>query len=121
MTLRTYSYMNRRSEKVKAGEASFRTVYRAVDKRSDGICEFSLLPDYGDAIRCKRRATDHHHLYKPRRSHHEKDLVVALCRVHHERCEYPYKRGRLVILLVNGRHHFALRFASDKFAARNIG
>lgn len=115
--LRSYAPMKRRSEKVEAGEAEFRAVYAVVDARSGGRCEVNLLPEPG--TRCRRRAADHHHLYKPRRSNHDPKLIVALCRGHHERCEWPYKRGRLVISLVDGRRVFAIQYAKDKFAFRS--
>lgn len=128
--LRSYAPMSRRSEKVKEGEAEFQAVYAVVDARSGGRCEVDLLLFAGEDLsfysgtpkatfRCRRRATDHHHLYKPRRSNHEAALIVALCRHHHERCEWPYKRGRLVISLVDGRRVFAIQFAKDKFALRS--
>lgn len=116
--LRTYSYMNQKSDKVKAQETEYQAVYRQVDERSGGRCEFTQIPDYGNLLRCTRHARDHHHLYKPRRSNHDDALIVHLCRFHHERCEWPYKRGRLVVSIVGGKHSFAIRFAADKFEAR---
>lgn len=117
--LRTYPPMPRRSEKAKAEEAAFKAVYGVVDARSEGRCECDFLPSPHDGwTRCRHRAADHHHLYKPRRSHHDPALIVHLCRHHHDRCAWPFKRGRLVIRLLGGRHTFAIQFAADKFAAR---
>lgn len=116
--------MSRRSEKIKANEAEYRAVYKVVDQRSEGRCEFHLSMEgltvrRGEAPpRCRKQATDHHHLYKPRRSHHDPALIVHLCRDHHERCEWPFKRGRLCISLTGGRFSFSIRYASDKFAVR---
>ena len=125
--LRTYAPLSRRSQKVVKGEPDFRAVYRLVDQRSEGRCEVQIFPDLeglcqppGLAIlfRCRRRASDHHHLYKPRRSHHDPALIVHLCRHHHDRCAWPFKRGRLVISRQAGTFQFAIRFASEKFTAR---
>lgn len=119
--LRTYAPMRRQSQKVITAQADFRVAYRVVDARSEGRCECSLMPHvegWALRFRCHRRASDHHHLYKPRRSHHDPALIVHLCRHHHDRCEWPYKRGRLVVSLVGGRFSFAIRFAADKFSAR---
>lgn len=115
--LRTYAPMSRRSEKVKAQEAEYRAVYKVVDQRSEGRCEFYEVAAFG-FVRCTKRAADHHHLYKPRRSAHDHRLIVALCRDHHDRCEWPFKRGRLCISLTGGRFSFSIRYASDKFAVR---
>jgi hypothetical protein len=117
--LRTYAPMTRQSEKVRKAAPDFRAVYKLVDTRSDGRCEYNLLPEWRPLVRCRRRASDHHHLYKPRRAHHDPALIVHLCRHHHDRCVWPYKRGRLVIALVGGRHTFAIQFAADKFALRS--
>lgn len=117
--LRTYAPMQRQSVKVTVAETEYRAVYRVVDRRSDGRCEFSQIPEWGPLLRCTRRARDHHHLFKPRRDHHDAGLIVHLCRFHHDRCEWPYNRGRLVpSALGGGRFSFAIRFAADKFAAR---
>ena len=114
--------MKRRSEKVKDGEADFQAVYRLVDQRSEGRCEFWQPAEFGPPTRCPRRAADHHHLFKPRRSHHTPNMIVHLCRAHHDRCDWPYQRGRLIVWAGFGPHAgtfaFTIRFASDKFAAR---
>lgn len=133
--LRTYAPMKKVSEKVRQGEREFSAVYREVDQRSEGRCEFWLPLEYaaltsGESLaadpivrlRCRKRATDHHHLVKPRRSagHHTSSLIVHLCREHHDRCEWPFARGRLLITAAEGRGEFtfAIRYASDKFTAR---
>ena len=108
--------MARQSDKLKQGEGEFKAVYKVVDQRSEGRCEFY---EPGPLGRCPRPARDHHHLYKPRRIAHHPGLIVHLCRAHHDRCEWPYKRGRLVISLYGGRFVFAIRFFANKFAARD--
>lgn len=114
--------MKRQSEKVKANAGEFQAVYKIVRVRSGGRCECNLFHDPTppfSGLRCNRQAVDPHHLYKPRRSHHDENYIVHLCRSHHDRCEWPYKRGRLVISpLGGGAFHFAIRYAADKFAAR---
>lgn len=115
--LRTYGYMNKRSEKVINGEEEYLAVYRLVDERSGGRCEVNLTPD--PRLRCTKLGTDHHHLLKPRRSNHDPDKIVHLCHHHHDRCEWPYKRGRLVIGWPTFTFH--IRYAADKFDARMIG
>lgn len=133
--LRTYAPMARQSEKVKAERVQFQAVYAQVDARSEGRCEFvtivaaeSFVDPYGKPLppdhrllhrRCTRRATDHHHCVKPRRVHHDPALIVHLCRAHHDRCEWPYQRGRLVVTpLGEGRFRFEVRYVSPKAVAR---
>ena len=119
-SLRSYRPMRRRSAKTQEGEADWLFVYRLVDLRSGGQCEFLTegRPDL-PSVRCTRSARQHHHTVKPRRHHHDADHVVHLCIPHHERCEWPYKRGRLVVEPEGfGRFRFRLLFGPDKFAAR---
>lgn len=121
-TLRSYYPMARRSVKVQESEAEWTSVYRVVDQRSEGQCEHTAEPTpplFLPTLRCPRQARQHHHVTKPRRSHHDPDHVVHLCIPHHERCEWPYHRGRLVVE-PRGRGAFVFRilFASDKWAAR---
>lgn len=113
--LRTYAPMKRRSLKVRKAEPDFRKVYAQVDRRSDGRCEVVV-----GGSRCTRRATEHHHLVRPRRQHHQPDLILHVCRAMHERMSYPYKRGRLVWMFPEGggRHEFLLCYAANKWAAR---
>lgn len=87
-------------------------VYQAVDQRSRGRCE---RPG------CSRRAKDHHHCLKPRASYHAPEYIVALCRACHERCDYPYLHGRLLVVPENGGFRFSVIVAPDKFAARARG
>ncbi len=123
MTLRTYGYMRRRSLKVQQADPGFQAVYRLVDQRSEGRCEFLEARDpaeWGPAamIRCPRAASDHHPVGKPRRRHHTAELIVHLCRAHHDRCEWPYHRGRLAVTAKgDGVFTFALHFLSAKRAA----
>lgn len=118
--LRTYARMANESDKVKQDRDVFASVYAEVARRSDGRCE---VEQDGEG-RCRRRAMDPHHLFKPRRSHHTADEIVHVCRPCHDRMEYPFKRGRLCYLgsIVSGeirRFRFALRYAASKFAARS--
>lgn len=102
--LRSYGPMSKRSQKVEAGEAAFKAVYAEVDARSEGRCEVwepakvlswtTGLPEVAH-IRCRRRAVEHHHLYKPRRANHDASKVIHACRDCHDRMEWPYRRGRL--------------------------
>jgi hypothetical protein len=117
--LRTYAPMHRRSLKIRTAEPDFRAVYRLVDQRSDGRCEVVV-----GGSRCARRGTDHHHLFKPRRSHHTVGEIVHVCRRCHDRMTWPFQRGRLCYLggvylsQDRQRFFFAIRSASDKWAAR---
>lgn len=113
--LRAYAPMRRQSKKVKKGEPSFRKVYALVDRRSEGRCEVNFYPAE-PRLGCRRQATDHHHVLKPRRSHHNENAIVHLCRAHHDRAEWPYHRGRLVIkILGSGKFSFAINYTSDKY------
>lgn len=115
--LRTYAPLQRRSRKIRKQEPDFKKVYRLVDARSEGFCEVQL----GD-LRCQRRGRDHHHLSKPRRSpdNHVPSRIVHMCRGHHDRCAYPYRRGRLIVgpYFAGGFFLCYLVYASDKWAAR---
>lgn len=121
MTLRSYGWMSKKSEKVKAGEADFRAVYDEVDARSEWRCEV-WTTDSGPLIRCPRRANDHHHLARPRRANHVAAQIVHICRICHDRTEWPYQRGRLVFQYVfPDGFMFAIRYAASKFEARQTG
>jgi hypothetical protein len=114
-SLRTYTPMRRQSVKVQAEASAFRAVYQAVDERSEGRCEVVL-----DGERCRKRATEHHHLVKPRRSYHVPELIVHMCRTHHERCEWPYQRGRLcykgaIIVPLHPAFCFTVRYHNPKW------
>lgn len=106
-SLRSYSPLRRRSLKVEQSEGDWQQVYRLVDARSEGRCEFTdhtLM-----RARCPKRATDHHHCVKPRRMNQDVVKIVHLCRAHHERCDWPFARGRLVVSpLGDGRFIFSL-------------
>lgn len=92
-------------------------VYAVVDARADGRCEITL-----DGERCRKAGVDHHHTVKPRRSHHTADEVIRICRGHHDKCEYPYARGRLVVRpLGDGRFECAVVSSADKFTYRRDG
>jgi hypothetical protein len=89
-------------------------VYVVVDARAKGYCEVIL-----DGARCRKRAVDHHHVSKPRRSFHDPDHVMAICRSHHDRVDFPYQRGRLLTLpLGDGKFQCRIAYAADKFTYR---
>lgn len=99
------------SAKRRAGAGAWAKIYAEVDRRSGGRCEI-----------CDRKATDHHHCLKPRKTYHTASLVIHLCRPHHERVEAPYWTGRLVIApLGAGRFRYEIVTAPDKFAVRRAG
>lgn len=92
-------------------------VYALVDARADGRCEVVL-----DGERCRKAGVDHHHTVKPRRAHTTPDEVIRICRAHHDKCEYPYARGRLQILpMVDGQFECRVITAPDKFTYRQQG
>lgn len=104
-----------------------RAVYKAVSHRSGGRCEVNLLPteertlEPQNSFRCKLQARDKHHTVKPRRSNTSVDTVVDICRQHHDRVDWPYKRGRLIIVpLGEQQFRFDIKWASDKWAARRL-
>jgi len=116
--LRTYGPMSRKSEKVAEGETAYQAVYRAVDARSDGKCEVNLVP-FEPRLRCNRQARHHHHTVKPRRSNHSADLIIAVCPYHHDRCDWPYHKGRLIIEpLGEGQFSCKIITAENKWATR---
>lgn len=120
--LRTYARLSSRSQKVKDGAHDFRAVYAEVDARSEGRCEV-----WTAGARCPRRGLHHHHLFKPRRSHHTAHQVIHACPGCHDRMEWPFKRGRLCYVgaLQNaGQHptfHFLVQYSASKFQARGQG
>ena len=87
------------SAKVKRQRPEYDAVYRAVDKRSQGRCEVAAAARSWEHFmrRCPARAAEHHHTRKPRRSNHHPELVIHLCRRHHDMASASYKNGRLLI------------------------
>jgi len=83
--------------------------------RSEGNCEVVL-----EGVRCRRVPQDHHHVQKRSQGGSETaDNVLAICRDHHDRTDWPFKRGRLVIRpLGRGRFECAIVTAPDKFALK---
>lgn len=83
--------------------------------RSERRCEVVV-----DGVRCYKWFHDYHHVQK--RSQGGPDTannVLAICREHHDRTDFPYKRGRLVIRpLGQGRFECAIVTAADKFALK---
>lgn len=126
--LRSYARLKRQSDKVKREAPDFRAVYLDVDRRSEGMCEvWQRRDEDGALIRCTHRAHDHHHLFRPRRSFHDAQHVLAICRADHDRTEWPYARGRLVYIGswpgkpyegVERIFLFQIMTAKDKFAVR---
>lgn len=105
--------LNRVSAKVTRARPGFDEVYRFVNARSEGQCEIHIrdgLTAQGiyattgrrGLWRCLARATEHHHLRKPRRSYHLPVWIVHLCRRHHDMTTASYRVGRLEITLVPG-------------------
>jgi len=107
--LRTYAPMR------KSRPTLSREVQSEVAWRSDGRCEVVLV-----GLRCIRRAQDYHHVQKRSQGGPDTaDNVLSICRDHHDRTDWPYPRGRLVIRsLGEGRFECALVTAPDKFALR---
>lgn len=120
------------STKVRREKKAHDAVYDAVDARSGMRCEIVNVPrhvvvTYNDTAdvwyRCGQPAVEHHHLFKPRRSHHTPDAIVHICRACHRLVDAPYRDGRLVYKgsIVTGAartFHFAIVRAASKFAAR---
>lgn len=121
------SRMKSVSKKLRRARPAFQAVYDAVDARSGGRCEVILALGFSrEGARCEAQATEHHHLFKPRRSHHTPGEIVHICNLHHRRVDWPYKFGKLVYVgkVVIGdteRFHFDIRYAASKFAARAQG
>ncbi len=129
--LRSYAPMKRQSPKLLAahraatkgrerlspGQVVFSSAFEAVALRADGRCEVVL-----DGVRCRRRPVDQHHTRKPRRSFDTAEYRIAVCRTCHERCDFPFSRGRLQIA-TNGDGTFrcAIVTAPDKFTYRQQG
>lgn len=85
-----------------------------VDARSGDRCEVVI-----DGSRCRARVWDFHHTVKPRESNNTPEKVIAICRNHHDRVDWPYKRGRLQILPVgDGTFSCAIVTSPDKFTYR---
>lgn len=98
--------LNRVSAKVRAERLEFSRVYAQVDGRSQGRCEVELtrevlfgpsLDGHPVLLRCPYRATEHHHVRKPRRVFHQPQWIIAICRHHHDMTTSAYATGRLLI------------------------
>jgi len=100
----------------KSRPALSRELQSALFWRSDGRCEVVLV-----GLRCIRRAADPHHVQKRSQGGAGSfDNTIAICREHHDRTDWPYQRGRLVIRpLGEGRFECAIVTAPDKFAVRD--
>ncbi len=118
------------SKKAQQGAEAFKGIYREVDQRSGGRCEYRARIERElsgiagrpfDFLRCRKAATDHHHLFRPRRSNHRKGVIVHLCRGHHDRCGWPFKDGRLMIDPVDDGFRFRIVWAESKFALCSRG
>lgn len=95
-------------------------VYQAVDERSRGICELGAH-GVGQIVHA---ATEHHHLFKPRATHHKAVWILHVCRAGHREFEREYAKGRRVptwFNTVTGRFDTKMIFAADKWAARAQG
>ena len=113
--LRAYAPLRARSARAEALRPEIAAVYAAVDDRSAGQCETMLAPNVGGIapLRCQRRAVDHHHVVKRSQGGPtDPDHVVALCRTCHERTDFPYSRGRLVIEALGAEQfRYEIRYA----------
>jgi len=111
--------MRRMSLKRQRGRAAWAKVYREVDRRSGGQCEVILHGPF--SARCPRRATEHHHTVKPRASHNTPELVIHLCQRCHQRSDWPFTNGRLVITPLRfGGFHSEVIWAIDKRVALRL-
>ncbi len=126
--IRRTGRLRAQSAKVQAGAEAFKAVYKEVDARSGGRCEYrariagELEATAGrpfDFLRCRLAAREHHHTVKPRRSYHTAAHVIHLCKGHHSRVDWPYRHGKLVIRPVTGGFECRIVWAADKFAARS--
>ena len=116
--LRNYAPMKRQSEKKSAEVARDVTVHRWVRMRSGGSCEVTLNYE-----RCRKLARDQHHVQKASQGGlTTAENLIDICRDHHDRTDWPWNRGRLVIV-AHGDETFtsAVRYAPDKFQARGQG
>jgi len=109
--LRTYAPLRAKSKPSVDAEVRQQVMERASER-----CEV-VFP----LSRCPRRAIEIHHVAKRSRGGKgEPDNLIAVCRSCHDRTDFPYKRGRLVIRpLGQGRFECALVTAPDKFAVRD--
>lgn len=108
--LRTYAPL-----RAKSRPPISRELQSALSWRSDGRCEVVLV-----GLRCIRRMQDYHHVQKRSQGGADTpDNILAICRMCHDRTDWPYHRGRLVIRpLGQGRFECAIVTAADKFQAR---
>ncbi len=108
------------SRKTRQAKPEFGAVYDAADTRAGGRCEVVDYP-VRSGFRCPSAASEHHHLFKPRRSHHTVREILHVCRTHHEQFERAYALGRRVPTTFNevaGRYDTAVVYAPSKFVAR---
>ena len=106
--------MARVSPKRRAGVGAWAWVYAQVDLRSGGRCEIEGH---------EHRATEHHHLFKPRALFHEARYILHVCRAGHREFERAFAKGRRVPTVYDralGRYWTRIVTAPDKFAARRL-
>lgn len=93
--------------------------------RSGGLCEVVIaytLEWDGDLLplvrRCVRLAVDVHHVQKRSAGGaDDPDNCIAICRQHHDRTDWPFAKGRLVILpLGRGAFESVLVYKENKWA-----
>lgn len=114
MALRRAKGLRRVSSRRQRERSAFDAVYWEVNARSRGLCE---LDGHGF-----HWASEHHHLFKPRRSHHTAAEILHVCRVGHTEFDRPYRIGRRVPTTFDvglGRYRTEVVYAADKFALRN--
>ena len=129
------------SAKTRRAKPGFDAVYREVDARSGGRCEVSVKTELRAAPwfllpRCGEQATEHHHLFKPRRGscelcglshlgpHHRTENILHVCERHHAEFEpRAYRDGRRVPTAFDaerGCYRTEVRYAASKFEARQL-
>lgn len=112
--LRRGKPLARVSPKRRAGARAWARVYAQVDARSEGRCEIEGH---------EHRATEHHHLFKPRALFHEARYILHVCSAGHREFEQAFAKGRRVLTAYDptlGRYWTRLVTAPDKFAARRL-
>ena len=114
--LRSYTRMHPVSAKKQREDKATKLVKLRVLERAQYRCE--VVPPNDDThpgTRCARRAQDVHHVVKRSQGGPDtEDNCLAICRDHHDRTDWPYTRGRLVITpRGGGRFTCAIRYAKE--------
>ena len=126
MGLRTYARINTVSKKRRQFEALAKVQRERILERRNGRCQVVYTSDtFGQlaVVRCDNRAADVHHVQKRSQGGTgHPDNLIALCRHCHDRTDWPYVRGRLVITpLGQERFACAILYAASKFTVGRAG